>query len=166
MSPDNIEPYGELLKQTAQYARDYMQTARQRPPFPDSASVQALDAFEEELPITGTDPAAVLDRLHETGSPGTTGVTGGRYFGFVNGGLLPVAHAAQWLADTWNQNTALYAMSPTASKLEDVCEQWIVKLLGLEPGTAMGLVTGSSNALICALAAARNELLRRQFRPL
>lgn len=162
MSFESTEPYIGLLNQTAQYACDYIQTTKQRPPFPDESSVLALDTFDEEFPAIGADAAAIMQQLHETGSPGTTGVTGGRYFGFVNGGLLPIAHAAQWLMDTWNQNTALYVMSPAAAKLEDLCERWIVKLLGLEPGTAMGLVTGSSNALICALAAARNELLRRQ----
>lgn len=155
-------PYTDLLEQSAQYALAYADTAAQRPPFPDAKSTQALEAFEEELPAIGTDAAAVIQSLHETGARGPTNVTGGRYFGFVNGGLLPVAHAAEILADTWNQNTALYVMSPVAAKLEDICERWIVKLLGLEPGTAMGLVTGSSNALVCALAAARNELLRRQ----
>ena len=103
-----------------------------------------------------------MEQLHTIGAPATTAQTGGRYFGFVNGGLLPVAHAAQWLADTWNQNGALYLMSPTAARLEDLCERWVVQLLGLPEGTAMGLVTGSANALLCALAAARNELLRRQ----
>ncbi|HBN55353.1 MAG TPA: aspartate aminotransferase family protein [Lachnospiraceae bacterium] len=83
-------------------------------------------------------------------------------FGFVNGGLLPVAHAAEWLADTWNQNGALSVMSPVTAQIESVCEGWITELFGLEKGTAMGLVTGSSNAIICALAAARNTLLKRQ----
>lgn len=162
MLSKEIEQYSELLNQTARYACDYIQTASQRPPFPGKSSIQALDTFDGELPAAGTDAAAVMRSLHEIGSPGTTGITGGRYFGFVNGGLLPVAHAAQWLTDVWNQNTALYVMSPTAAKLENLCERWIVQLLGLEQGTAMGLVTGSSNALICALSAARNELLRRQ----
>ena len=53
-------------------------------------------------------------------------------------------------------------MSPIVAKLEEVCEKWIVKLLGLPPETAAGFVTGSSTATTCALAAARDELLRRQ----
>lgn len=152
----------ELLEQAAKYAYAYIEAVPQRPPYPAENSLRALDTFDEMLPATGTAATAVIERLHTIGSPGTTAVTGGRYFGFVNGGLLPVAQAAQWLVDTWNQNTALYVMSPAAAKLEDICERWMAELLGLEPGTAMGLVTGSSNALICALGAARNELLRRQ----
>ncbi len=157
-----MENYHELLKQTSQHALEYISTIGQKPPFPDDDALQALKVFDDPLPAAGTDAAAVIQRLHEIGSQGTTADIGGRYFGFVNGGLLPVAHAAEWLADTWNQNSALYVMSPVASKLEAVCERWVVQLLGLEPQTAMGLVTGSSNAIICALAAARNEMLRRQ----
>lgn len=51
---------------------------------------------------------------------------------------------------------------PAVSKMEDICEKWIADLLGLEAGTAVGLVTGPSDALICAFAAAGNDLLYRQ----
>lgn len=152
--------YSGLLEQASQYAFDYINTIYQKPPFPDEKAIQELNVFNEELPFDGTDAFAVIKQLHEIGSPATTAEIGGRFFGFVNGGLLPVAHAAEWLADTWNQNSALYVMSPVTSKLEMICERWIVQLLGLEPQTAMGLVTGSSNAIICALAAARNNLLQ------
>lgn len=154
--------YSNLLEQAARYSSDYINTICQKPAFPDEKAIQALDIFQEELPANKTDASAVIKLLHERGAPATTAEIGGRFFGFVNGGLLPVAHAAEWLADTWNQNAALYVMSPIAAKLEEICEQWMVQLLGLPTETAMGLVTGSSNALICALAAARNELLRRQ----
>lgn len=160
-SADNTA-YTTLLEQAAAYGVDYIRGIQQQQPFPGSEALQGLEALEEELPIDGTDGADVIRMLHEIGAPGTTATIGGRFFGFVNGGLLPAAHAAEWLVDTWNQNTALYAMSPTASHIEAICERWVVELLGLEPQTAMGLVTGSSNAIICALAAARNELLRRQ----
>ena len=158
----NSTQYHELLDQTAQYAQAYMEAIHDQTPFPGKNEIQALERFNEELPEHETEASAVIKELSEIGAPGTTAENGGRFFGFVNGGLLPVAHAAQWLADTWNQNSALYVMSPVASKLEAVCERWIVQLLGLEPQTAMGLVTGSSNAIICALAAARNEMLNRQ----
>ena len=70
--------------------------------------------------------------------------------------------AAKWLADAWNQNSALFVMSPVAAKLEDVCERWIVDLLGLPEGTAAGFVSGSSTAILSALTSARDELMRRQ----
>ena len=87
--------------------------------------------------------------LETYGAPATVRSTGGRYFGFVNGGVLPVAAASRWMSDVWDQNCALHAMSPVSSKLEQVVEGWMADLLGLEAGTALGLVGGSSVATLC-----------------
>lgn len=151
-----------VLRQAEKYAFEYMETLGEKYVFPTIDQLEGLSNFDEPFPADGTPASEVIDMLHRYGSPAATAQIGGRYFGFVNGGLLPVAHAAEWLVDTWNPNSALYAMSPVASKLEQICEEWITDLFGLSQGTALGLVTGSSNALICALAAARNELLKRQ----
>ena len=154
--------YQELLAQTMAYAVDYLSGVEERSPFPRQEDLVRMEELEEPLPQCPTDPSEVIELLHRIGSPATNAQNGGRFFGFVNGGLLPAAHAAQWMVDTWNQNSALYLMSPIASKLEEICEGWMVELLGLTGGTAAGFVTGSSNAIICALAAARDHLLRRQ----
>ncbi len=74
----------------------------------------------------------------------------------------PVALAAKWLADVWDQNAAMYVMSPLAAQLEAVCEKWLVDLLGLPTGTAAGYVGGTTTANLTGLAAARNALLKRQ----
>lgn len=153
--------YEQLLETAKRYSFDYVHQIEDMPPYPAAESLEKLKIFDEPLPANGTDPIAVIDLLHTIGAGGTTAQTGGRYFGFVNGGLLPVAHAAEWLTDTWNQNGALAVMSPVTSELEQICEKWIAELLHLDQGTAMGLVTGSSNALLCALAAARNYLLKK-----
>lgn len=154
--------YFALLEKTLHYTKEYLDNIEAMPAFPEKASLDDLKQFEEPLPVAATQAARVIEALHTLGSKGTTAQTGGRYFGFVNGGLLPVAHAAQWLIDTWNQNSALYLMSPVASKLEDLCERWLAELFGLSKDTAAGLVTGSSNAIICALAAARNHICAKQ----
>lgn len=154
-----MEQYPALLEYAKQSALEYIRNIDGVSAYPDRESLSALTGFDESLPRAGTDPLSVLELLNTTGAKGTTAQIGGRYFGFVNGGLLPVAHAAEWIADTWNQNGALAVMSPVIATLEEVCERWLVELLGLEQGTAMGLVTGSSNAILCALAAARNSLL-------
>lgn len=154
--------YRALLEQAKDCAAEYIDGLAEKRAYPSEAQLAALAAFDEPLPESGTDAADVIGLLHRVGSPATTAQGGGRYFGFVSGGLLPAAHAASWISDTWNQNGALYLMSPAASHLEQVCEGWVRELFGLPEDTALGLVTGSSNALICALAAARNELMRRQ----
>lgn len=155
------EKYAALLDKASGYAKDYVGGVETKRPFPAEDSIAALDVFKEPFPEGKTDPAEVIDMLHRFGSPATCGATGGRYFGFVTGSILPVAHAASWISDTWNQNAAFYIMSPTVSVLEDLCEKWLTDLFMLEKGTAMGLVSGSANALMCGIAAARYEICRR-----
>jgi len=152
----------DLLSQAASYAKQYLHTVEDRPVFPNPDALAGLDDFDEPLPESSMDAAKTLALLDRIGTPGTVSQIGGRYFGFVNGGALPVGVAAQWLADTWDQNTAHYVMSPVASRLEEVCERWIVELLHLPPDTAAGFVPGTTLANFSGLAAGRNELLRRQ----
>ena len=102
-----------------------------------------------------------LRLLHEIGSPATVAQTAGRYYGFVNGNYVPTAMAARWLADVWDQNPALYVISPIVAKLEQVCERWANHLLGLPEETAAGIVSGTSIATMCGLAAGRYALLKK-----
>jgi glutamate/tyrosine decarboxylase-like PLP-dependent enzyme len=103
----------------------------------------------------------VLALLDDIGSPATVASAGGRYFGFVIGGSLPAALAANWLAGAWDQNAAMQVMSPVAAKLEEIVLAWMVDLLGLPAGSGAGFVTGTTMANFTALAAARSTLLRR-----
>lgn len=148
-----------LFEKSKQYAIDYMQTIADRKVFPEENSIIDLERFNEPLPEASTDPHDLLEMLHTYGSPATVAQTGGRYFGFVNGNILPPALAAKWLADTWDQNPALYVISPIAAQLEMVCEKWLVELLGLPDETVAGFVSGTSTATLCGLAAGRDSLL-------
>lgn len=150
-----------LLQRAHQYALEYITGIDHRPVYPSDADVDALAAFDEPLADAPSEPSEVLALLHRKGSPSTVAQTGGRYFGFVNGAANPTAVAAKWLADVWDQNAALYVMSPAAACLEETCEKWLVDLLDLPEDTAVGLVGGSSVSILCGLAAGRNELLRR-----
>src|SRR5207302_1795085 len=100
----------------------------------------------------------------------TVATTGGRYFGFVNGGMVPAALAANWLAGAWNQNAALRVMSPIAAELEEIVLRWVCEALRLPPECAGGLVTCATMANFTALVTARHALLARsdcgpEFRP-
>lgn len=151
-----------LYEEAKEYAFDYMRTVLDRPVYPEAAAVEGLKGFREPLPDGPGDPRAIVAKLHALGSPATVAQTGGRYFGFVNGGIIPAALAAKWLADAWDQNAALYVISPVVSVLEEVCEGWLVELLGLPAGTAAGYVGGTSTASLCGLAAGRDYILNRQ----
>ena len=151
-----------IMEQAKNCAVEYMQTIDERGVFPSSEALKNLQAFQEALPDAPAPPESVLDMLHRLGSPASVAQTGGRYFGFVIGGVIPGSLAARWLADVWDQNAGLYVISPVASVLESVCEKWLVDLLGLPEGTGAGFVSGTSMATFCGLAAGRDEILLRQ----
>ena len=151
-----------LFGQAQGYAFDYADDALQRNIFPTEQALKDLGQFAEDLPTATGDSAAILEQLHQYGSPATVAQTGGRYFGFVNGGILPVTLATKWLTDFWDQNTALQVMSPITSKLEEVCEQWLKELLDLPDSTVAGFVSGTSSAIFCGLAAARFRIYNNQ----
>ena len=150
-----------LYDKAREYALDYMKTVLDRPVFPEEDAVEGLKNFREELPDSPGDPHLILEKLHNYGSPATVAQTGGRYFGFVNGGIIPAALAAKWLVDVWDQNPALYVISPVVSVLEEICEGWLADLFGLPEGTAAGFVGGSSTATLCGLVAGRDHLLQK-----
>jgi glutamate/tyrosine decarboxylase-like PLP-dependent enzyme len=151
----------DLFERAKSFAYDYMDGIKDRRVFPRDEAIKNLAIYDEPLPILAGNPDEILELLHLYGSPATVAQTGGRYFGFVNGGAVPVALAAKWLTDVWDQNAALYVISPVVSQLETICERWLVDLLGLPEGTAAGFVSGTSTATLCGLAAGRNELLKR-----
>ncbi len=151
-----------IYRQAMAYAFDYLDSLRQRPVYPTEAALDALWSLDEPMPQQGTEAAEILKLLHDVGSPATTAQGGGRYFGFVNGGVIPVSLAARLLADVWDQNAGLYVMSPIAAKLEQLCEGWLVDLFALPADTAAGFVSGTSMATLCGLLAGRNAILRRQ----
>jgi glutamate/tyrosine decarboxylase-like PLP-dependent enzyme len=111
------------------------------------------------MPPTPNDPVQVIDELVRKVEGGIVASTGGRFFGFVMGGTLPVALAADWLTSTWDQNGAAYACAPAAVVAEEICGAWLKTLLGLPDAASFGLVTGCQMAHTTALAAARHKLL-------
>lgn len=103
----------------------------------------------------------MIDELVADVEPGLVAMAGGRYFGFVIGGGVPAAVAADWLTSTWDQNAGLYAGGPSASIVEEVAGGWLKELLGLPSDASFAFVTGCQMAHVTALAAARHEVLAR-----
>jgi glutamate/tyrosine decarboxylase-like PLP-dependent enzyme len=150
-----------LLAETAERGARYLEEIANRRVAPLPADVARLEALAGPLPAGPSDPSEVLALLDDFGSPATVATTGGRYFGFVIGGSLPAALAANWLAGAWDQNAAMQVMSPVAAKLEEIVLGWMVDLLGLPLESGAGFVTGTTMANFTALAAARSVLLQR-----
>ena len=128
---------------------------------PSPEAVAGLDELRGSLPLEPTSPEAVLDLLARFGSPATVANSGGRYFGFVNGGCVPAALAAAWLVSAWDQNAAMRVQSPVAIVLEETALDWVRQMLGLPDGCGGAVVTGATMANFCGLAAARHALLER-----
>jgi glutamate/tyrosine decarboxylase-like PLP-dependent enzyme len=150
-----------LLAMAAERAISYVGNSTNRRVAPAENSLSALASFHEPFPAAPSDPCDVLAMLDHIGSPATVATTGGRYFGFVIGGILPAALAANWLAGAWNQNAALRVMSPIAAELEEVVIGWVCEALGLPADCEGGLVTCATMANFSALAAARQALLAK-----
>jgi glutamate/tyrosine decarboxylase-like PLP-dependent enzyme len=152
----------KLLADAAGRARRYLEHARDRHVAPARSAIADLEGFSVPLQDEPIDPAAVLAELDVLGSPATVACAGGRYFGFVTGGSVPAALAANMLAAAWDQNGAMEVSSPVNAHIERVCRDWLVSLLGLSPQTEVGFVTGATMANFTALAAARHALLQAQ----
>jgi glutamate/tyrosine decarboxylase-like PLP-dependent enzyme len=148
-----------LLRDTADRAIRYLTALPERPVAPDPGAVAALEALDVPLPDQPTDPSSVLRLLDETASAATTAMAGPRFFGFVVGGSLPAALAANWLAGAWDQKSAFRSVAPATSTLEEVSQRWLVDLFGLPDGTAAGFTTGATVANFTALAAGRHAVL-------
>lgn len=149
----------ELLTRTAAHGAAYLERLDARAVSPASEAVAALAQFDEPVPAEPLAPSEVLDMLCEIGSPATVASAGPRYFGFVTGGSLPAALAANWLASAWDQNAGLSVMSPVSAKLEEVALRWLIELLNLPAGSGGAFTTGATMANFTALAAARHRVL-------
>jgi glutamate/tyrosine decarboxylase-like PLP-dependent enzyme len=150
-----------LLRDAADRAIQYLTALPDRSVAPEPGAVAALGALDVPMPEQPTDPASVLRLLDEMGSPATTAMAGPRFFGFVVGGSLPAALAANWLAGAWDQKSAFRSVAPATARLEEVSLRWLVDLFGLPAGTAAGFTTGATVANFTALAAARHAVLAR-----
>ncbi|MCK5099906.1 MAG: aspartate aminotransferase family protein, partial [Desulfobacteraceae bacterium] len=124
------------------YAYEYLTNAFERNVYPTDKAIKNLEYFNEDLPQTSSDAQEIISQLHKYGSPATVSQIGGRYFGFVDGGIVPAGLAARVLADFWDQNSGMQVISPIASKLETIVEKWLCKLFNLPEKTIAGFVSG------------------------
>jgi len=151
-----------LLERTAQIATDYLRTVDERPVVAQADLGELRRALGRPLPEAPTPPLEVLEQLARAADRGLVASAGPRYFGFVIGGALPAALAVDWLTSAWDQNAAMYSMSPAAAVVEEVAAGWLLDIFGLPEGASVGFTTGATMASFTALAAARHALLAGQ----
>ena len=149
-----------LLRDAAERAITYRKNIQNRKVAPSEDAIKNLREFDIPLPDEPFDEKEVLELLDRTGSPATIGISGPRFFGFVIGGSLPAALAANWLSAAWDQNAGLFVGSPVGAFLESVSLKWILELLSLPSKCGGAFVTGASMANFTSLAAARHSVLK------
>lgn len=126
----------------------------------DAATLRA--ALGRSLTDAGEPPIAVLDELARDLEPGLVASGGPRYHGFVIGGTLPVALAADWLVSAYDQMSGMHSSSPGMAVLEEITASWVLEVLGLPSSAGVGFVTGAQMANVTCLAVARNAVLARE----
>ena len=149
------------LARAHQHALRWLESLGSRAVPPREQVAQVVERLGRDLPEGPTDPAEVIDLLAEACEPGLTAMPAGRFFGFVIGGTHPAALAADWLTSAWDQNAGLRTVTPAHTAVDDLVETWVVDLLGLPAGSAVGCVTGGTMANFTCLAAARDAVLSR-----
>ncbi len=151
----------ELLDLARDHATDFLRSLPGRHVGARATRDELLAELNVPLTDQGEDPSSVIDSLVKGADRGLIACAGPRYFGFVIGGSLPVALAADWLTSAWDQNAGIYATSPAASVIEEISRQWLLELFDLPRTAGVGFVTGGQMANFTALAAARHGVLRR-----
>jgi glutamate/tyrosine decarboxylase-like PLP-dependent enzyme len=151
----------DLLQRTAEIASDFLDSLDERPVRPEATVEELRAAFGGPLPEQPADALAVVEQLARDADPGLMAIPSGRFFGFVMGGSLPAAVAADWLTSAWDQNAGLTLPTPAVGIVEEVAGAWLKDLLGLPEHASFGFVTGGQMAHFTCLAAARHHLLER-----
>jgi glutamate/tyrosine decarboxylase-like PLP-dependent enzyme len=149
------------LGAAAKHAQAYLATLDERPVAARADAAGVRGVLGGPLPEHGEDPVAVIDALAAGAEPGLVATAGPRHFGFVIGGALPAALAADWLVSAWDQCAAFHSLSPAAAAIEEIASAWTLELLALPSTSSVGFVTGGQGANTTCLAAARHAVLSR-----
>ncbi len=153
---DDLTP---LLQRAAEIAGQHRSGLAEAPVAAavDAATLRRdLDSALRDAP---TPAGEVLDELVEVFTPGLVATPGPRFFGFVIGGALPAATAADIVAVGWDQCAFNAVLSPAAAVAEEVAGGWLKQLVGLPAAASVGFVTGAQGANTVSLATARHHVL-------
>ena len=151
----------QLFRSAADHAAGYRATFGERPVRAAKSAAEVRADFQRPLAQAGRAADEVIEELVALADGGLVASAGPRYFGFVTGGALPAASAADMLAVGWDQNAGNSVMSPTSMAAEQAAGGWLKDLLGIPPAASAGFVTGAQAANTVGLAAARHHVLGR-----
>lgn len=150
----------ELFGGAAARAAEYRDSLGERQVGATKSFAEVRAAFRRPLGQKGRPAQEVIEELAMLAEGGLVASAGPRYFGFVVGGALPAASAADILAVGWDQNAWNSVLSPTSAAAEDAAGEWLKELLGIPPTASTGFVTGAQAANTVGLTAARHHVLK------
>ncbi|MCW8346355.1 pyridoxal-dependent decarboxylase [Vibrio sp. ZSDZ65] len=153
--------YRSPLEQSLKHSVSYLESLADRPVDKGTSSQALRTAIGGRLPLKPTDPSQVIDDMVKNVDAGLIASGGARFFGYAIGSSFPASLAADWLVSAWDQNVPYYVSSPAMSVVEETAADWMVELLGLSQGTAVGFTSGAQEAIYTGLITARNTLLER-----
>ncbi|QDW29298.1 aspartate aminotransferase family protein [Arthrobacter sp. KBS0702] len=153
------ERYSEALAAASRHARHWLESQETRRVGPRASAAELAADFGGPLPRNGMPAAEVVDYLAAKAEPGLMAMPSGRFFGWVIGGTLPAALAADWLVSAWDQNAGLRFATPATAAIEEAAGNWLLELLGLPAESDVGFATGATMANFTGLAAARWRLM-------
>lgn len=125
---------------------------------------QGLTALNDRLPEDGKGLSASYKHLMEEVLPTLApGQAATRYFGFITGGVLPVALVADWFVSLLDANVQVQLPRETLSTLiEAHTVAMLCDLLSLPRERWTGTITtGATSSNILGLACAREQVLQR-----
>lgn len=153
--------YRSLLPLVLDGALQYLDDLPERPvrmPDPGGALQELLGG---SMPLTSSPAEMVLAELLRGSELGICPTSSPRNFGYVFGGALPIAVAADWLTSVWDQVGALYQTSPLTGALEEICGEWLLDLFELPATASVAFTPSCTYANILGLTAARYAVLAR-----
>ena len=154
-------PFKPALQRAVAHALAHLENLDKLPVCASALFDELRTRLDRPLMEEGVDAVTVIDELVRDAATGILGSAGGRFFGWVIGGSVPAALAADWLVSAWDQNAAIHACGPAVAVMEEIAGQWLKDLLRLPAHASFAFTTGSQLAHVTALAAARHALLAR-----
>lgn len=155
------DSYREPLNRAHAHALEWLASLPTRSVPPQLNAEEVAATLAQPLADAGIDPAEVVDTLAAIAEPGLMAIPSGRFFGWVMGGTLPAAMAADWLVSAWDQNAAMRFATPATAAIEQAAGEILLDLLGLPAGSDVGFTTGGTTANFVGLAAGRQQVLDR-----
>ncbi len=153
-------PERAVLQRTFDHALAYLGGLDTRPVAATVPLGTLRRRLARPLQSAGAPAEQVIDDLVADVEGAITGSQGGRFFGWVIGGGVPAAIAADWMTTIWDQNACLHISGPAAAVVEEVAGAWLKDLFDLPAEASFAFVTGCQMAHVTALAAARHAVLR------